>query len=175
MPYHDHHYDCHVYREMHFYFNFSLLDLLIMHASLPHTPGATHALSGCGTYFYRCRNTCFQNCTGGDECTGQKIMVANMSIYQSSVQPAQNVPTPATWNSLQTTPQISTLISLIIFIFIFLEEEVDVNADVDSNMVSIIAVVPEPSVATSDSSDKGISFVFHFWSYLIYSYWFTSY
>ena len=71
-------------------------------------PPATHTMSSCRRFAYRCRLTCFSNCTGGAECNGERIYV---TTPPSTPVPALSVgPMPASWRSLQgDTPAISTL------------------------------------------------------------------
>ena len=71
-------------------------------------PPATHTMSSCRRFAYRCRMTCFSNCTGGAECTGERIYV---TTPPSTPMPTPSVtPVPAAWHSLQSDHQvISTL------------------------------------------------------------------
>ena len=73
-----------------------------MHESAPIAPpAATHAMSTCGTYVYRCRNSCYTNCSGGAECTGEKLPLAVLPPV--TVNNGQT-PVPAAWTPLTTTP-----------------------------------------------------------------------
>ena len=62
---------------------------------------ATHMPSPCGTYAFRCRYTCFKNCTGGPECTGERIYLVGRAPVPSPA-PAPTVPSPAVWSALQS-------------------------------------------------------------------------
>ena len=73
-----------------------------MHESIPVAPqAATHAMSTCGTYMYRCRHTCYTNCSGGNECTGEKLHLAIATPV--TVHDGQT-PVPAAWTPLTNTP-----------------------------------------------------------------------
>lgn len=80
-----------------------------MNESMPIAPqAATHAMSACGTYVYRCRNSCYTNCTGGAECTGEKLPLA--VLPPPAVSSDGQTPVPAAWSAL-VTPMTSTTIS----------------------------------------------------------------
>ena len=80
-----------------------------MNESVPVAPqAATHAMSICGTYVYRCRNSCYTNCTGGAECTGEKLPLAVLPPPAASSD--GQTPVPAAWTPL-VTPTTSASIS----------------------------------------------------------------
>ena len=129
-------------------------------------PPATHTLSSCRRFAYRCRLTCFSNCSGGAECNGERIYfnptppATPLSMSTASISAG---PTPAAWCSLQGNQAvISTfIVNSVQFLFVTSEEEmnlVEVNqADAVTDVLSITPVVAEPV-----QSQGAYFFTFHF-------------